>query len=141
MRTELLEVVARVITAHCYWIRVADITQHHAYAFVRDGHLMMTTCRHLTLEVTRPAGGTTRHRWHVSEADLDQVLSTMLKDDPGLHRRCHDGTLTKEDVEVLVHRASYGIIRLDIVDDDYTPPVFSSHARNNRTNPSTNLPQ
>lgn len=52
MRTELLEVVVQVITAHCYWMRVAAVTEYHPYATVRDNHLLTTACRHLTLEVT-----------------------------------------------------------------------------------------
>ena len=66
MRTELLEVVVQVITAHCYWMRVAAVTEYHPYATVRDNHLLTTACRHLTLEVTHSRGHYyTGHRWQV----------------------------------------------------------------------------
>ncbi len=124
MRTDLLESVAHVITACCYWIRVADISEHHPYRILRDGHLYPVTSRHLTLEVTHSRGHYwVGHRWQVAEPELDRVLADMLCDTPGLHRRCHCRSLSPSDVETLIKRASYGVISLDMLEDDFTPTI------------------
>ncbi len=125
MRTELLEAVARVITVSCPWVRVADTTQCHPYAFIRDGHICLTACRHLTLEVTRSRGQRyAGHRWQVAEFEMDRVLSAMARASPGLWDRCKSLRLTAGDVETLIKRASYGVIDLGITGEDFVPLIY-----------------
>ncbi len=125
MRTELLEAVARVITVHCWWVRVISIAEHHPFAFLRDGHLHHTTCRCITLEVTHSRGHYyVGHRWHIAEFELDRVLCDMRQTSPALQKRCRKLTITPEDVETLIYRASYGVVQLDMLEDDFVPQIY-----------------
>lgn len=124
MRTELLHAVAQVIEAHCWWVRPVATYEYQPYCAVHDEHLIFQLDRCLTLEVTHSRGEYyVGHRWHISEDRLDTAFCELLREVPQCRDRCYKGRFKPEDVQTLIQRASYGIIDLDLVDDDYQPRI------------------
>ncbi len=125
MTDDILQAVADVINDKCYWARVVTIRDHIHYYNRQDGHINQTTCRCITLQVKHThLQYCTDQRWQIPEPDLHRVSAEMEKEKPAYSQHLKELKPTDEEVNELVKRATYGVIDLDLVDDDYVPLLF-----------------
>ncbi len=124
MRQALLKMVAHIINTHSSWTRVISLHHYQHYLIRRDGHAHKTVCRCMTLEATHNrrhyrAG----HRWQIPEPDLGRACRALRSEDMSFRRRCRYLRLTPKDIDTLIKRATYGIIDLQMAEDedDFAP--------------------
>lgn len=60
-----------------------------------------------------------KRTWKINEYDLNQGLAALCKKDPSAKGRVEKGTLTRRDVEYIIEKASFGIIKLELSDYEY----------------------
>ncbi len=129
MDNALLNHVAEMINANCYWLRVADLSFYQQHCIERSNRVEYVTERCMTLEVKRSCGHHYKgHRWHIPIIHLDEVLSEMKTKDATLRERCRNRTLTKKDIDNLFLGATYNVVNLKLSDD-----LFDYHPRTDRS--------
>lgn len=57
--------------------------------------------------------------WNISEYDLNQGVAALCRKDPSASVRVKRNALTLRDVEYIIEKASFGIIKLELDDYEY----------------------
>lgn len=57
--------------------------------------------------------------WNINEYDLNMGLLALCKKDPSASERIKHDALTLRDVEYIIEKASFGIIKLELDDYEY----------------------
>ena len=56
---------------------------------------------------------------NINEYDLNQGLASLCKKDATAKKRIETNSLTLHDVEYIIEKASFGLIKLELSDYDY----------------------
>lgn len=87
---------------------------------LQDGVLKTLFYKGLSLQSYRDHYSFRKKRtWKINEYDLNQGLAALCKKDPSAKDRVEKGTLTQRDVEYIIEKASFGIIKLELSDYEY----------------------
>ncbi len=125
MTDDILQAVADVINDRCYWARVVSIRNHIHFYSRLDGHINQSTCRAMTIVAKHcHKDYITGQQWQIPEPDLHRVSTAMQHENAAYKAHLKQLKPTDEEVNELIKRATYGVIDLDLVDDDYVPPIF-----------------
>jgi hypothetical protein len=55
--------------------------------------------------------------WHVTEYDIGNAVSQLFRKDASAQKRARACRLTNQDVEYIIEKATFGILKLEL--DDY----------------------
>ena len=115
MEKKLFEHIAYKIHRHRTWIKVVDTTRWCEYNLIVDGHLKKCPFRVLTIQSFRVKQGFTEQRtWNISEYDLSRGVVALTRKDPSARCRLLRCRLTIPDVEFIIEKATFGIVKLDL---------------------------
>lgn len=111
--------IADIIQRHRTWIKVIDTERFIPMRIVQQGKLRSLLFQAITLQSYRARYGFQRRRiWNINESDIGHALATLIEADPTAKLRAELQTLTMEDVEFIIERASFGIIKLELYNYD-----------------------
>lgn len=112
--------IADVIQQYRTWLKVVDTEQVTPMRLFVDGELKTCMCKTLTLQSYREHYGFVRTRkWHITEYDIGRGVVALIRKDPGARKRVEREKLTLTDVEYIIEKASFGIIKLELDRFDY----------------------
>lgn len=87
---------------------------------LQDGVLKTLFYKGLSLQSYRDHYSFRKKRtWKINKYDLNQGLAALCRKDPSAKGRVEKGTLTRRDVEYIIEKASFGIIKLELSDYEY----------------------
>ena len=120
MRECLYKEITSVIDRHCTWIDVGKTSKYVCFVVVSYNRIRVVPCRTLPLR----AYLNKRHYchgqlWFVPFPELDRAVAEMKKSNRFFKQRLLLNKLTIDDVEEIVYRATYGIIKLELSEIDY----------------------
>ena len=112
--------IADIIQKNRTWIKVIDTEKQVEMRIFQDGVLKTLLFQALTLQSFRDHYSFQRTRtWNINEYDIGQGLSALCKKDPSATQRVEQDRLTIQDVEYIIEKASFGIIKLEHDEYDY----------------------
>ena len=112
--------IADIIQRNRTWIKVIDTEKKVEMRIFQDGVLKTLLFQALTLQSFRERYGIQRTRtWNINEYDIGQGLASLCKKDPSAIQRVEKNMLSLRDVEYIIEKASFGIIKLELDDYDY----------------------
>lgn len=115
MNNRLFLHIADIIQRHRTWVRVLSTNNWISYNIIVDGHLKKCPSRVLTLKSFRVKYGFLDARvWHIPEYDLSSSVVALVRKDPSARVRVEVCRLTIFDVEYIIEKASFGIIKLEL---------------------------
>ena len=115
MSNQLFLHIADIIQRHRTWVRVLSTNHWISYNIIVDGHLKKCPSRVLTLQNFRVKYGFLDPRvWHICEHDMSSGLVALIRKDYSARLRVDECRLTISDVEFIIEKASYGIIKLEL---------------------------
>ena len=115
MNNRLFLHIADTIQRHRTWVRVLSKNRWITYKIIVDGHMKKCPSRVLTLQNFRVKYGFLDTRvWHISEHDLSSSVVALIRKDPTARARVDECRLTISDVEYIIEKASFGIIKLEL---------------------------
>ena len=119
MQDQLYHHIADIIQENRTWIKVVDTETQKPMNLLQDGHLVQVTYRTLTLKSFRANYSFAYARtWYISEYDIGRGLTELFQKDPAARIRADSLHLTLNDVEYIIEKASFGIIKLELFDYD-----------------------
>ena len=112
--------IADIIQRNRTWIKVVDTEKITEMRIFQDGVLKTLQLQALTLQSFREHYGIQRTRtWNINEYDIGQGLASLCKKDSSAIQRVEKDMLSLRDVEYIIEKASFGIIKLELDDYDY----------------------
>ncbi len=112
--------IADLIQNYRTWLKVVDTEQLTPMRMFLDGQLKTCMCKTLTLESYREHYGFIRSRkWNITEYDIGRGLVSLVRKDPAARQRIENDQMTLADVEFIIEKASFGIIKLELDRYDY----------------------
>lgn len=112
--------IADIIQKNRTWIKVVDTEKLVEMRILQDGIFKTLLYQALTLQSYRDHYSFQRTRtWNINEYDIGQGLAALCKNDPTAVQRVEHDMLTLRDVEYIIEKASFGIIKLELDDYDY----------------------
>ena len=120
MNKKTYYLIADIIQRYRTWIIVKDTEQLVEMRILQDGALKTLFYKGLSLQSYRDHYSFKKKRtWKINEYDLNQGLAALCKKDSSTKGRVEKGTLTRRDVEYIIEKASFGIIKLELSDYEY----------------------
>ena len=115
MNKQTYYLIADIIQRYRTWIIVKDTELLVEMRILQDGVLKPLFYKGLSLQSYRDHYSFRKKRtWKINEYDLNQGLAALCRKDPS-----EKGTLTRRDVEYIIEKASFGIIKLELSDYEY----------------------
>lgn len=112
--------IADIIEKNRSWIKVIDTEKLVEMRIPQDGVLKTLLYKAITLQSYKDYLSFRKKRiWNINEYDLNQGLAALCKKDPSAKQRIAHDALTLRDVEYIIEKASFGIIKLELIDYDY----------------------
>ena len=120
MNKQTYYLIADIIQRYRTWIIVKDTELLVEMRILHDGVLKPLFNKGLSLQSYRDHYSFKKKRtWKINEYDLNQGLAALCRKDPSAKGRVEKGTLTRRDVEYIIEKASFGIIKLELSDYKY----------------------
>ena len=121
MEKRTFYLIADMIHKNRTWIKVIDTERLIEMRIPQDGVLKTLFYKAITLQSYREHYSFIKSRtWNISEYDLNQGVAALCRKDPSASVRVKRNALTLRDVEYIIEKASFGIIKLEL--DDYEYP-------------------
>lgn len=118
MDRELYNHIADVIHQRRTWIKVIGTERQTAMRIIVKGEIRTVMFRTLTLQSYRSNYSFQQSRiWHVTEYDIGNAVSQLFWKDASAQKRARVCQLTNRDVEYIIEKATFGILKLEL--DDY----------------------
>lgn len=115
MKIELLYKIADIINSNSRHYRAIVPTSKRDYMVHQRGKLVRTSCFVLRI-MAMDKTGATRNVWNIYEKDMDKIIEKVCRRDSAFAQRVAQDDLTRQDVEMLIRRASFISLRLRIAD-------------------------
>lgn len=107
--------IADIIHQHRTWLKVVDTEKILPMRLFQNGQVKTCMFRSLTLQSYREHYGFIRsRRWNISEYDIGRGIVALIRKDPSARQRIDEDTMTLSDVEYIIEKASFGIIKLEL---------------------------
>lgn len=120
MNQKTYYLIADIIQRYRTWIEVKDTEKLIEMRLLQDGVLKTLFYKGLSLQSYRDKYSFKKTRtWNINEYDLNQGLVSLCKKDLTAKRRIKTHSLTLRDVEYIIEKASFGIIKLELNDYEY----------------------
>lgn len=105
------------IINHCSAKYEASVPQTFVkYARLVNGKMTYTKCKALKIKRRgKHKNPICRSLWIIYEVDIDKVIRQISRHNAGLAERVNSLELTPQDVDIIVRRASYQKLRLQLV--------------------------
>ena len=118
MNRKTYYLIADIIQKNRTWIKVIGTEKLVEMRILQDGMLKPLLFKAITLKSYREHYCFKRScTWNINEYDLNMGLLALCKKDPSASERIKHDALTLRDVEYIIEKASFGIIKLEL--DDY----------------------
>ena len=120
MNKKTYYLIADIIQRYRKWIIGKDKEKLVEMRILQDGALKTLFYKVLSLQSYRDHYSFRKKRtWKINEYDLNQGMTALCKKAPSAKGRVEKGTLTRRDVEYIIEKASFGIIKLELSDYEY----------------------
>jgi uncharacterized membrane protein len=120
MEKRTFYLIADIIHQNRTWIKVIDTERLIEMRIPQDGVLKTLFYKAITLQSYREHYSFIKSRtWNISEYDLNQGVAALCKKDQSASVRVKRNALTLRDVEYIIEKASFGIIKLELDDYEY----------------------
>lgn len=120
MRPELLYKMADIINANSTKYRALIPCSKHDYMIQEGNKLTKTCCYVLRIMISgKPKNHVSRSVWNIYEKDMDRIILKVSRRDKEFTERINSCEPTKQDVESIVRRASFGTLKLKISNTPY----------------------
>lgn len=118
MDRQLYYHIADIIHQRRTWIKVIDTERQTAMRIIVNGEIRTLMFRTLSLRSYRSHYSFQQSRtWHVTEYDIGNAVTALARKDPSAQVRLEACHLTNRDVEYIIEKATFGILKLEL--DDY----------------------
>lgn len=118
MDRQLYYHIADIIHQRRTWIKVIDTERQTAMRIIVNGEIRTLMFRTLSLRSYRSHYSFQQSRtWHVTEYDIGNAVTALARKDPSAQVRLEACHLTSRDVEYIIEKATFGILKLEL--DDY----------------------
>lgn len=119
MDRELYYHIADIIHRRRSWIKVIGTERQTAMRIIVSGEIRTVMFRTLSLQSYRSRYTFQQARiWHVTEYDIGTAVASLCRSDASALERVKDRRLTSQDVERIIEKATFGILRLELYNDD-----------------------
>ena len=120
MRECLYKEITSIIDRHSTWIDVGKTCRYVCLVVVSYNRIRVVPCRTLPLRAYHNKWHYNYgHLWFIPFPELDRAVAEMKKSNRLFKQRLLLNKLTIDDVEEIVYRATYGIIKLELSDIEY----------------------
>ena len=120
MNRQTYYLIADIIHKNRTWIKVIDTEKLVEMRILQDGMLKPLLFKAITLKRQSSILADKRYRtFGFNEYDLRMGLLALCKKDPSASERIKHDALTLRDVEYIIEKASFGIIKLELDDYEY----------------------
>ena len=120
MKTELLYNIADIINSNSTKYRAVIPRVRRQYMTQQGNSLVKSTCLVLNIMVTtRPKNHVSRSIWNIYEKDIDKIIKKIGRRDKEFAQRIDNCEPTLFDIEVIVRRASFQALKLNLVKTSY----------------------
>ena len=120
MKTELLYKIADIINSNSTKYRAVIPRVRRQYMTQQGNSLVKSTCLVLNIMVTtRPKNHVSRSIWNIYEKDIDKIIKKIGRRDKEFAQRIDNCEPTLFDIEVIVRRASFQALKLNLVKTSY----------------------
>ena len=117
MRKVLFQRITTIIDECSTWMEVADANHYVEFSMLVDGQFRISLCPAILLRNYRSKWQYEKgHTWAVTEYDMDKAISQMKAQDPNFRKRFSECLISYKDVEKIIEKASFGIIKLELFD-------------------------
>ena len=117
MNRKTYYLIADIIQKNRTWIKVIGTEKLVEMRILQDGMLKPLLFKAITLKSYREHYCFKRScTWNINEYDLNMGLLALCKKDPSASERIKHDALTLRDVEYIIEKASFGIIKLELDD-------------------------
>lgn len=112
--------IAELIQHYRTWLKVVDTEQLTPMRMIMDGELKTCMYKTLTLQSYRENYGFIRTRkWNITEYDIGRGIVALVRKDATARHRIAKDQLTISDVEYIIEKATFGILKLELDKYDY----------------------
>ena len=120
MNPNLLIKIADIINNNGSKYRAVIPCSKHDYMILEGNKLRKSCCYVLKIMVSgKTKNHVKRSVWNIYEYDMDRIILKVSRRDKDFAERISSCGLTPHDVEQIVRRASFGSLRLKIVDSAF----------------------
>lgn len=112
MTQSLLTAIADIINKHSLNFSAAVPKVRHSYVQQVGMRLITTSC--FVITITRVHRYKKRRQWVIYELDMEKVIAKASHRDQNFAERIEKEELTYIDVEMIIRRASYQSLRLEL---------------------------
>lgn len=120
MNRQTYYLIANIIQKNRTWVKVIDTEKLVEMRILQDGMLKPLLFKAITLKSYREHYSFKKScTWNINEYDLNIGLFALRSKDPSASERIKHDTLTLRDVEYIIEKASFGIIKLELDDYEY----------------------
>ena len=117
MRKVLFQRITTIMDECITWMEVADANHYVEFSMLVDGQFRKSLCPAILLRNYRSKWQYEKgHTWAVTEYDMDKAISQMKAQDPNFRKRFSECLISYKDVEKIIEKASFGIIKLELFD-------------------------
>ena len=120
MEKKTFYLIADIIEKNRTWIRVIDTERLIEMRILQDGVLKSIFFKAITLQSYRYHYSFKKKRtWNINEYDLNRGVTALCAKDPAASVRVRQDALTLRDLEYIIEKATFGIIKPALFDYDY----------------------
>lgn len=120
MNPKLLIKIADTINSNGTMYHAVIPCSRHDYMVQVGGKLKKSCCYVLKIMVSgKTKNHIQRNVWNIYEYDMDKIILKVSRRDKDFAQRVGSCELTPQDVENIIRRASFGSLRLKIVDSPF----------------------
>ena len=120
MNRQTYYLIADIIQKNRTWIKVIGTEELIEMRILQDGVLKPLLFKAITLKSYRKHYSFKRScTWNINEYDLKMGVFALCRNDPSAAARIKHDALTLRDVEYIIEKASFGIIKLELDDYEY----------------------
>ncbi|KAB2837290.1 MAG: hypothetical protein F9K49_00020 [Caedimonadaceae bacterium] len=117
MRKVLYQRIVTIINECGTWMEVADANHLVEFSMLVDGQFRKSLCPAILLRNYRSKWQYEKgHTWAITEYDMDKAIARMKAQDPSFRKRFSECRISYQDVERIIEKASFGIIKLELFD-------------------------
>lgn len=119
MRDDKYFAIVGIIHRCRTWIDVLDCEKYGSHLVGIGYNTKTVTCRLLTLFARRDHGVYKKgNSWDIPEYRIERAVASLKRKDKGFSNRWRENAIIKDDVEKIIHQASYELINLNLIDDE-----------------------
>ena len=112
--------IADVIQEHRSWIEVIDTHDTIQWNYYQEEEIQKIDIQEITIRKYRKQYCWQKpHIWKVNEHDLAEGVRKLIQKDPTAKNRTDTLSVTSKDVEYIIQKATFEILKLELYEFEY----------------------